>query len=95
MRELLDGALAAFDLVVCDSPPVIAVSDGVALAAQCDGVILIVRVGVVAHDVIRRATEQIHAVKGKILGVLLNDVDLDRDGYHYKYYRYYQSTDGA
>ena len=40
---------------------------------------------------IRRATEQIQAVKGKILGVLLNDVDLDRDGYHYKYYRYYQS----
>ena len=95
MRELLDGALGAFDLVVCDSPPVIAVSDGVALAAQCDGVILIVRVGVVAHDVIRRATEQIQAVKGKILGVLLNDVDLDRDGYHYKYYRYYQSSDGA
>ena len=93
MRELLDGALGAFDLVVCDSPPVIAVSDGVALAAQCDGVILIVRVGVVAHDVIRRATEQIQAVRGKILGVLLNDVDLDRDGYHYKYYRYYQSTD--
>ena len=79
MRELLDGALGAFDLVVCDSPPVIAVSDGVALAAQ--------------YDVIRRATEQIQAVKGKILGVLLNDVDLDRDGYHYKYYRYYQSTD--
>jgi len=95
MRELLDGALGAFDLVVCDSPPVIAVSDGVALAAQCDGVILIVRVGVVAHDVIRRATEQIQAVKGKILGVLLNDVDLDRDGYHYKYYRYYQSTSDA
>ena len=34
-------------------------------------------------------------MKGKILGVLLNDVDLDRDGYHYKYYRYYQSADGA
>ena len=42
---------------------------------------------------IRRATEQIQAVKGQILGVLLNDVDLDRDGYHYKYYRYYQSSD--
>jgi capsular exopolysaccharide synthesis family protein len=92
MRELLDGATADFDLVVCDSPPVIAVADGVALAAQCDGVILIVRAGTVSHDVIRRATEQIQAVKGKILGVLLNDVDLDRDGYYYRYYRYYQSA---
>jgi len=94
MRELLEGATSAFDLVLCDSPPVIAVADGVALSAQCDGVILIVRVGVVSHDVIRRAAEQIEAVKGKILGVLLNDVNLDRDGYHYTYYRYYQASGG-
>ena len=36
--------------------------------------------------------KQIEAVKGKILGVLLNDVDLDRDGYHYRYYRYYDAA---
>ena len=53
--------------------------------------VLIVQTGKVAHDVIRRATEQIQAVKGRILGVLMNDVDLKRDGYHYDYYRYYQS----
>ncbi len=92
MRELLQGAAAAFDLVLCDSPPVIAVADGVALAAQCDGVILVVRAGVVAHDVIRRAVDQIESVKGKILGVLLNDVNLSRDGYHYSYDRYYLTS---
>jgi capsular exopolysaccharide synthesis family protein len=89
MHELLQGAAAAFDLVLCDSPPVIAVADGVALAAQCDGVILIVRAGAVSHEVIRRAADQIESVKGKILGVLLNDVNLNRHGYHYSYYRYY------
>ena len=92
MRERLDEAAgSAFDMVLCDSPPVIAVSDGIALAAQCDGVILTIRVGTVAHDVIRRAIEQIEAVKGKILGVVLNNVDLNRDGYYYSYYRYYQA----
>jgi len=96
MRERLEEAAgSAFDLVLCDSPPVIAVSDGVALAAQCDGVIVVIRAGVVAHDVIRRAIEQIEAVKGKILGVLLNDVDLKRDGYYHAYYRYYQAYDGG
>ncbi len=94
MRELLEAASSAFDLVVCDSPPVIAVSDGVALAAQCDGVILVVRAGTVSHEVLRRVTEQIEAVKGKILGVLLNSVDLSRDGYYYAYYRHYQAYDG-
>jgi capsular exopolysaccharide synthesis family protein len=92
MRERLEEAAgSAFDMVLCDSPPVIAVSDGLALAAQCDGVILTIRVGTVAHDVIRRAIEQIEAVKGKILGVVLNNVDFHRDGYYYAYYRYYQA----
>jgi protein-tyrosine kinase len=88
MRDLLDSAEAAFDLVVCDSPPVIAVADGIALAAQCDGVVLVVRAGTVAHQVIRRCAEHIESVKGRILGVILNSVDLRRDGY-YHYYRHY------
>jgi capsular exopolysaccharide synthesis family protein len=94
MREGLEQAVNKFDLVLCDSPPVIAVADGVALAAQCDGVILAIRVGTVAHEVIRRAVEHIEGVKGKILGVLLNNVDLSRDGYYY-YYRYYQAYEGG
>jgi len=44
---------------------VIAVSDGVALAAQCDGVILVVRVGTVSHEVLRRVADQIER-SGKI-----------------------------
>jgi len=96
MRERLEEAAGgAYDMVVCDSPPVLAVSDGVALAAQCDGVILTVRVNTVSHDVIRRVVEQIEAVKGKILGVVLNSVDLTRDGYYYSYYRYYQSYESG
>ena len=94
MREHLQAAAAAFDLVVCDSPPVIAVSDGLALAAQCDGVILTVRVGGVSHEVIRRAVAQLEAVKGRILGVVLNGVDFRRDGYYYGYYRYSQAYTG-
>jgi capsular exopolysaccharide synthesis family protein len=94
MRELLEQATTDFDLLICDTPPVISVADGVALAAQCDGVILVVRVGTVPQDVIRRAAEQIQAVKGKIIGVLLNSVNLKRDGYYYDYYRYYRAYYG-
>jgi capsular exopolysaccharide synthesis family protein len=94
MRELFESAVKDFDLVLCDSPPVISVTDGIALAAQCDGVVLVVRVGAIAHEAIRRAAEQIEAVKSRILGVVLNSVDLRRDGYSYKYYRYYRSYQG-
>jgi len=94
MRELFESAATDFDLVLCDSPPVISVTDGIALSAQCDGVVLVIRVGAIAHEAIRRAVEQIEAVKSRILGVLLNSVDLRRDGYYYKYYRYYRHYQG-
>jgi len=91
MRDHLAAAAETYDLVICDSPPIIAVSDGLALAAQCDGVILTIRVGGVSQQVLRRAVAQIEGVKGKILGVVLNGVDTRRDGYYYRYYRYYQA----
>jgi protein-tyrosine kinase len=94
IRDLLEAAARDFDLVICDTPPVLSVSDAVALAAQCDGVILVVRVGGTSSGVVRRAAEQIDAVKGRILGVLLNRADMRRDGYYVEYHRYYQAYYG-
>ncbi len=91
MRESLEAAGAEFDLVMLDSPPVVSVADAIALTAFTDGVVLVVQAGKVPYDVIRRATAQIEAVKGRILGVVMNSVNLKRDGYYYDYYRYYQS----
>jgi protein-tyrosine kinase len=95
MRDLLEAATRDFDLVLCDSPPVLSVSDAVALSAQCDGVILVVRVGGVSTAAVRRAAEQIDAVKGRILGVLLNRVNIRRGGYYAEYHRYYHAYYGA
>jgi capsular exopolysaccharide synthesis family protein len=88
MREALDAAVADFDLVLLDSPPVVSVADAVALATFADGVVMVVQTGKVPQEVIRRATAQILAVKGRILGVVMNGVNLKRDGYYYDYYRY-------
>ncbi len=94
MRECLHAAMESFDLVLCDSPPVMAVADATALAAQCDGVIFVIRVGKTPNDVLRRVVDQIDAVKGRILGVVLNRADPRRDGYYY-YYQAYQRYYGA
>jgi Mrp family chromosome partitioning ATPase len=51
-------------------------------------VLLVVRSGRIANEIALRAAEQIEAVKGRILGVILNQVDFQRDGYYYPYYRY-------
>jgi len=91
MREYLEAAAGEFDTIVLDSPPVVSVSDAIALAAFADGVVMVVQSGKVPQEVVRRAMGQIEAVKGRILGVVMNSVNLKRDGYYYDYYRYYHS----
>jgi protein-tyrosine kinase len=79
-----------YDLVLWDTPPVILVADAINVVAQSDGVILVVRSGAIPSSVLRRAGRQIEQVNGKILGVLLNGVDLKRgDEEFYRYYRAY------
>ena len=95
MHDLLEAATHDFDLILCDTPPVFAVSDAVALAAQCDGVILVVRASDVSTAAVRRAAAQIEAVKGRMLGVVLNRVNMRRDGYYAEYHRYYQAYYGS
>ena len=94
MRQLLEHATTDFDLLVCDTPPIVAVADAVSLAAQCDGVIFVVKTGAVQQQVIKRTMAQIEAVKGRILGVVLNSYDVRRDGYYYDHYRYAHSYHG-
>ena len=89
MHDLLEAATRVFDLIVIDTPPVLSVSDAVALAAQTDGVILVVRGGKTSAEAARRAAEQIDAVKGRILGVLLNRVDARNSSYYADHGRYY------
>ncbi len=91
MREALEAATGDYDMILLDSPPVVSVADAVALATFADGVVMVVQTGKVPHEVIRRATGQILAVKGRILGVVMNGVNLKRDGYYYDYYRYYNA----
>jgi len=89
MRNLIETGSSSFDLVILDSPPVIPVSDGIALSSHSEGVILVVKVGTVPSEVVRRAVEQIESLKGRVLGVVLNRVNPRRDGdYYYDHYRY-------
>jgi len=92
MRELLDGCTREFDLVICDTPPVLAVADGIAVAAQCEGVILVVAAGTVPTEVVRRARDQLAAVKADIVGVLLNRVTAKTDGYYNGHYYSYRGA---
>jgi len=90
MKDMLRELQGRYDHILIDSPPLINVTDPVILSTMVDGVILVVHGGKSTRDVVRRARQELSTVGAKIFGVVLNNVDLRRDGYdNYYYYRYY------
>ena len=90
MKDMLHELAGRYDHILVDSPPLINVTDPVILSTMVDGVILVVHGGKSTRDVVRRARQELSTVGAKIFGVVLNNVDLRRDGYdNYYYYRYY------
>jgi succinoglycan biosynthesis transport protein ExoP len=83
----------SFDYVLFDAPPVLVVSDAVAMATMIDGIVLVVRGGQTPVHALKQAKLKLDAHKLKCLGVILNGVDLvEQDGYYAsQYHKYYQS----
>lgn len=95
MREILAEAKEKFDVVLFDSPPLLAVTDAAVLSTMVDGTVLVVRMGSTAREAARLAIARLRQVHARILGALLNDVHMRGPGYYggygYQYYAYYGS----
>jgi capsular exopolysaccharide synthesis family protein len=81
IKQLKDNA----DMVLFDSPPIVGFADGLLLANQVDGVLLIIELKKVHREAAKQAKSQLEKSKAKILGVVLNKIDLKRDSYYYNY----------
>ncbi len=89
MANLLKKLQNHYTHVVIDSPPITSFTDGVLIASMVDGVILVVHSGKSSRQVVKRARQLLQDVGAKILGVVLNNVNLrSQDNYHY-YQTYY------
>ena len=95
MHELLRYMQTDTDVLIIDTPPVMAASDPVILSPRVDGVIVIVRLGETKLAALDRAVEQLQQVGANILGIVLNAVDDKSHHYYYNkgYYRYHYGTD--
>jgi capsular exopolysaccharide synthesis family protein len=86
-EQLLEYVRAAFDFVVIDSPPILAVTDPASVAARADGVIVTLRLAKRSRDLAKRAVDQLQNVGANILGVVVNGVD-SVESYGYRSYSY-------
>ncbi len=100
MKELLAQAKDAFNVVLLDTPPVLAVIDPVIVSSLADSTVFVVRAGKTTRRSLQRAVEEVRKSKADIIGVVFNEVRIGRQGigtpfYHYYEYEYTSTEAGA
>lgn len=97
--EVLAQLRETYDLVIIDTAPVLAVADTRLIASRVDAVLVAAKWKKTPSGVVRRAVNELQSVHAKVMGVVLNNVDMeaqarygyDSSGYYYNSYRKYYS----
>jgi polysaccharide biosynthesis transport protein len=93
MRTLLEQWREEYEHIIIDTPPLVGLSDALALSPFADAVLLVARSGRTSQQSLRRARDILNRVHARTVGVLINDLDID-SGDYYNYYGYYGSDYG-
>jgi len=92
MAKLLEEARERADLVLIDSPPVLAMADALPLAAHVDGVLLVTRFGATQRRSVVRAKDALEKVGAHLVGVVVNGLSPRETRRHYAEYEQYVSA---
>jgi polysaccharide biosynthesis transport protein len=82
-RRLLEVVNNTFNHVIIDSPPIASFTDGVLISSNVDGVLLVVHGGKTSRQVVRRTRQLLQEIGAKIIGVVLNKIDVRSQNYYY------------
>jgi capsular exopolysaccharide synthesis family protein len=99
MEALVEEWRREFDFVLFDTPPVAIVTDGVVLSPLMDAILLIVRINKTSRLALKESYSRLGMVSRKLIGIIVNDMDLAKQYYGYgygsyrKYYTYYESKE--
>lgn len=78
-----------YDYILIDTPPVGNMSDALVAARHCDGAVLVIESQLVSQKIAAKAKEKLERAGCRILGAVLNKVDVRQDKYYSKYTHYY------
>ena len=93
-KGLIDECKVPFDIIIIDTPPIGSVIDAAIIAKLCDGIAVVMEAGAISYQFARKIKEQLEVANTKVLGVILNKVDLSGKGYYGKYYGKYYGNYG-
>ncbi|OBZ11235.1 MULTISPECIES: CpsD/CapB family tyrosine-protein kinase [Bacillales] len=87
MTAIIAQLRGMYDIILIDTPPLLAVTDAQIVATKSDGVILVVDQGKVKREIAGKAVKNLESVNARILGVVLNNVKrrANEESYYYYY----------
>ncbi len=85
--DLLAQMKTQFDMVIFDGAPLTFVADSINLAARVDGVIAVLRAGMITRGTVGRIREQLRQVRANLVGIVLNAAQTYSAGYFRQNYR--------
>jgi polysaccharide biosynthesis transport protein len=94
LAPLISQLMENADLVLFDSPPVLAVADTAILASNVDATILVIDSEATGKSATLHAKAQLERVAGRLVGSALNNFDPSSSGYYYGAYAYYGARGG-
>lgn len=86
MDKIIEQLSVEFDLIIFDAPPILSVTDAQIIANKCDGTILVVNSGETGKEEVVKAKESLEKAQSNIIGVVMNNFELEKDHYYYHYY---------
>jgi capsular exopolysaccharide synthesis family protein len=92
-KNMLQFLGRSFEQIIFDAPPVLSFGDSLILSNSVDGVVLVVLSGKTPREALNQSKNALFQVNAKILGVVVNRVDLGHVGhsyYNYGNYSYYE-----
>lgn len=90
-QKLIKITEANYDVILFDSPPVLTVSDGLILGKLVEGIILVVRAGKTPYEIFEKGQRSLENINARIIGVVLNGIDIKKSNYYHYYNHYYSS----
>ncbi len=88
MQELLRHAITQYDVVVVDSPTLLHMADSRLLASYVEAVVLVVKSGDTPKKLVKEAFANLRSVSARVVGVVLNCVNLRNQEYSSSYSNY-------
>lgn len=92
MSQFLEQLRSEFDYIIIDTPPVLLVSDAVAVAPKTDGVVLVCRHNLSYVSDLERSISMLNFAKANILGLVVNDYHAPQGKIYGGYHGYYHYT---